>query len=254
MATYKYDKNTLLNALQRIQAQTTRVQPLYENFQPKVLSYQAPDPNGLYEQGQQAALDTYKSQVATTEQMEQNRQLLQQKLLAKRALTKAQKNFVKKGKRPVVNTTTYNPKIRQVPGGNPGGPSSPPVHAGKFNPHAKLVTVSSHGIRFTVNSTVANRFTGFLNALWKTGYHFSSVGGYANRNIAGTSTKSLHSLGLAIDVDPSRNPVFYNGVGGHYALPPNVGALAAKYGLAWGGSWHHKKDYMHFSVPYGGRE
>jgi hypothetical protein len=82
------------------------------------------------------------------------------------------------------------------------------------------------------------------------GYKPTSIGGYSNRNIAGTNKKSLHSYGFAIDIDPGRNPVTWNGQN-ITALPKGVGAMAARYGLMWGGSWKgSKRDTMHFSVPW----
>jgi hypothetical protein len=35
-------------------------------------------------------------------------------------------------------------------------------------------------------------------------------------------------------------------------MPANIGAMAAKYGLGWGGNWNSSKDTMHFSM--GGSE
>ena len=115
-----------------------------------------------------------------------------------------------------------------------------------------LTTVNWRNHRFTVNQYAAPRFVGLLNALYQKGYKPVSIGGYNNRNIAGTNQKSLHAYGLAIDVDPHKNPVQHGS--NRHALPPRVGALAAKYGLSWGGNWSSYKDPMHFSVPYGGRE
>lgn len=123
-----------------------------------------------------------------------------------------------------------------------------------LKPHAPIVSVNSHGINFQVNSQVAPIFLSFLDDLYKMGYHPKSIGGYSVRNIAGTNTPSLHSYGFAIDIDPSKNPVTWNGQN-VTALPPGVGALAAKYGLSWGGAWNgEKRDPMHFSVAYGGTQ
>jgi len=107
----------------------------------------------------------------------------------------------------------------------------------------------AHGHTMLLNPSVGNRFVGFVNALQGSGYKIYSLGSYANRNIAGTNTKSLHSYGLAIDINPANNPVSWNG---HVVtnLPKGVGQLAAKYGLVWGGNWNgSKRDTMHFSVP-----
>lgn len=123
----------------------------------------------------------------------------------------------------------------------------------RLRPNAPIIGVDFRGREFQVNRQVAPIFLAFLEELWKMGYKPHSIGGHADRNIAGTSTPSLHSYGFAIDVDPTRNPVTRNGRM-ITDLPPGVGALAAKYGLAWGGNWNSYKDPMHFSVPWGGRQ
>lgn len=113
---------------------------------------------------------------------------------------------------------------------------------------AGLKTVGTPYGRITVNSTAADNFVQFLRALNRTGYKVTSIGSYANRNIAGTNTKSLHSYGLAVDINPAQNPVTYGKVITN--LPKGIGRLAGKYGLAWGGNWNgSKKDPMHFSIP-----
>lgn len=123
---------------------------------------------------------------------------------------------------------------------------------GKFG---KLTTVQWRGRSFTVNAKVAPIFVALLDDIWATGYRPKVIGGYVDRNIAGTSTKSLHSYGYAIDIDPDRNPIYYNSPNHQpHGLPPNIKALAAKYGLKWGGNWRNTKDYMHFSMGYQGRE
>lgn len=116
------------------------------------------------------------------------------------------------------------------------------------SPYASMKTINSPYGKVTVNATAADNFIGFLRALNRTGYKVTSMGGYANRNIAGTNTKSLHSYGIAIDINPAQNPVAYGKVITN--LPKGIGRLAAKYGLAWGGQWNgSKKDPMHFSIP-----
>lgn len=140
-------------------------------------------------------------------------------------------------------------------GGNPRGNLHVPAGKGgrwqdptPINLGAGLRTVGTPYGRITVNSSAADNFIGFLRALNRTGYKVTSLGSYANRNIAGTNTRSLHSYGLAIDINPSQNPVAYGKIITN--LPKGVGRLAAKYGLAWGGTWNgSKKDPMHFSVP-----
>lgn len=123
----------------------------------------------------------------------------------------------------------------------------------RINPNAPIQTVTWRGRSFQVNRQVAPIFIAFLDDLYASGYRPVSIGGHNDRNIAGTNTPSLHSYGLAIDIDPGRNPVGPAGSNNH-ALPPNVASLAAKYGLSWGGTWNSYRDPMHFSVAYGGQE
>ena len=114
-----------------------------------------------------------------------------------------------------------------------------------------MTTVKTPGGKaFDVASQYAANFQGFVTELENSGYQIKSIGGYANRNIAGTGTKSYHSLGVAIDINPSANPHLFDGrlV---TDMPSNVGAMAAKYGLGWGGNWRSSKDAMHFSMASG---
>lgn len=119
---------------------------------------------------------------------------------------------------------------------------------------ANLVTMSVPGGSITVNKSAANNFVNFVKALAATGYKIHDIGGYrAGAVVAGTSTPSLHGYGLAIDINPTQNPVTYNGVPSTN-MPPGVARLAHKYGLTWGGTdWNGSKtDAMHFSIRYKG--
>lgn len=138
---------------------------------------------------------------------------------------------------------------QQQPQNYSGGSSSTPGPKG-FDINAGLGSYNWRGHNLRLNRSVADNFIGFLDALYVQGYRPTVIGSHAERNIAGSNTPSLHSYGLAIDIDPTKNPVTWNGQN-ITALPPSVGALAAKYGLTWGGSWTgQKRDPMHFSVPY----
>jgi hypothetical protein len=118
---------------------------------------------------------------------------------------------------------------------------------GKIRPHAPPKTINFHGNTFKVNSQVAPIFQAFLQNLWRKGYHPATIGGYGER-----PNPSLHPFGMAIDIDAARNPM--QNADGHMqtTMPSYVSALAAKYGLSWGGDWRTKKDPMHFSVPWRG--
>jgi hypothetical protein len=122
--------------------------------------------------------------------------------------------------------------------GNPDAPDFAEKH---------LTTVATDsGKKITANKVAAEAFRGFLNELEGMGYRVDSLGSYANRKIFGTNYDSQHKFGNAIDINPGRNPVT-RGEGVQTDLPPNVGEIAAKYGLSWGGDWKgSKKDPMHF--------
>lgn len=197
--------------------------------------------------------------------MNQNEQNFQQYVQAQKQLQRAQESL-RRAKQMQALQAQYNgggggglsardqKYINSLPIGDKGGQNYKVSGSGRWkdptpiNLGAGLRTVGSPYGRITVNATAADNFVGFLRALHKTGYKVTSLGSYANRNIAGTNRRSLHSYGLAIDINPSQNPVAYGKVITN--LPKGIGRLAAKYGLAWGGQWNgSKKDPMHFSVP-----
>lgn len=87
------------------------------------------------------------------------------------------------------------------------------------------------------------------------------------RNVAGSTSLSKHSLGLAIDVNPLYNPyITYNGDGTENVSPVSAIAyvdrdnnfpykidetdlcykLFVQHGFIWGGNWNSCKDYQHF--------
>jgi hypothetical protein len=234
----------------------------WEDSVPAALSYTKPADNGL--------LTSIGNQIGERDAQVTTAALTEANNAKNQALYKQQQELSSTAQKNMVNPLTKSQVKQQAkssgtptfipPPGAKGAPSVGGTSKGAPSP-GREVSITSHGHTVTVNSAVAGRFKGFLDALWSSGYHFSSVGGYANRDIhtgpaAGKGIASLHSIGYAIDVDPSRNPTSPIKSSGKYvyALPPSVGALAAKYGLSWGGGWHSYKDFMHFSVPYGGRE
>ena len=113
---------------------------------------------------------------------------------------------------------------------------------------------TASGKTYEVATKYAKNFSGFIGDLEATGYRIRSIGGYSNRNIAGTGRKSIHAYGAAIDINPTQNPVTYGAKGRKPVtdMPANVQALAAKWGLGWGGAWKGgKQDAMHFSLAEG---
>lgn len=108
---------------------------------------------------------------------------------------------------------------------------------------------SKNGTRFQVDAQYKDRFQGLINDLDARGYQFTQAGGaggFADRRTASGGT-SAHSSGLAIDINPLDNP---NNASGRTNLPSDVGDIAAKNGLAWGGADKFgNPDAMHFEVP-----
>ncbi len=214
-------------------------------------------------------LDKSNTVSETSDIMHRNKKDYEQMLANEKSLAAAQKALkkAKNMKRPVVQQPdrTVNVPIPQYPVTMPGKQKGQNFNipqgalAGGGNPTPGLGNVSTTNVRtvrtpygpITVNPQAADNFQGFLKALAGTGYNVTSLGSHAVRNIAGTNTPSLHSYGLAIDINPSQNPVRYGSVVTN--LPKGIGRLAAKYGLVWGGLWNgSKKDPMHFSIPYNG--
>lgn len=111
------------------------------------------------------------------------------------------------------------------------------------------------GAAFKVHKAAAQDIAGFLKDLEATGYKIdtSESGGHAHRDIRGGTGLSEHAFGTAIDINPSRNP--FSPAGEKVTdLPANVGELAAKHNLEWGGNWTSPVDTMHFQWrgPSGG--
>jgi uncharacterized protein YcbK (DUF882 family) len=149
--------------------------------------------------------------------------------------------FQQQAPAPAQGGATSAPPAQQQQQGAAGTPSKTPG----------MTTIRTPGGKaFDVASPYAANFQGFVTELENSGYKIKSIGGYANRNIAGTGTKSYHSLGVAIDINPAQNPHLFDGrlV---TDMPSNVGQMASKYGLGWGGAWRSSKDAMHFSMAKG---
>lgn len=105
------------------------------------------------------------------------------------------------------------------------------------------------GAKFRVASDYAPRFAGLVADLEAAGVAVKGdqSGGYANRNIAGTNTKSRHASGEAVDINWTDNPRGASGEISKQISPDKIRDLAAKHGLKWGGDWKNP-DPMHFEV------
>ena len=102
-----------------------------------------------------------------------------------------------------------------------------------------------NGATWQVNAAAAPQLQGFVNDLAAQGYDLRSGGGYNNRRIRGGSNWSEHAWGTAIDINPDENPMQDRL---QTTWRPDIGDVAAKWGLKWGGSFAGRKDPMHFEV------
>lgn len=109
---------------------------------------------------------------------------------------------------------------------------------------------------FGSNVTVNQKITPFLDNVQKqvndakTGYTFDDIQTYNNRSKRGGGGKSLHSYGIAIDINPSRNPATGSGVV-QTDIPQKIIDIFRQNGFIWGGEWVGERDAMHFEW-YGG--
>lgn len=123
---------------------------------------------------------------------------------------------------------------------------------------ARLVRVSLLGRTRPVAARSVEAWDAWSRVLEAKGYDAVSVGTYNCRPIGGSSRYSLHSYGIAVDVDPYAlgNP-FRTPTGSVWAItkftPRQIGAVEAIRSnngakvWAWGGRWR-KADTMHFQV------
>jgi hypothetical protein len=94
----------------------------------------------------------------------------------------------------------------------------------------------------------------------------NNTSAFNHRRVPGTNAISMHSYGLAIDLNPVQNP-FIQKINGKPDISPRAGAaylnrgtmrpgmaeavidIFAEHGfLVWGGAWRNQIDYQHFQV------
>jgi hypothetical protein len=120
----------------------------------------------------------------------------------------------------------------------------------------KMVTVRFHGsLRdFYVEKNTAPAWRIFSEIMKKHNYRFRepSGGTYNCRKIAGSNNYSLHSYGLALDLNPSKNP--YSSTlttDMPKAFRDDIKRIKTGNGkqvFEWGGDWSGRKDAMHWEV------
>jgi hypothetical protein len=104
-----------------------------------------------------------------------------------------------------------------------------------------------------VPTPAVDAFRALEAALGSSGYVPRSCWSYNCRLIAGTDQPSLHSAGIAVDIDPSENPYTDGDPFAGKLRPQQVAAAMAIRSMkaariwSWGGHWL-KPDRMHFQL------
>jgi hypothetical protein len=95
----------------------------------------------------------------------------------------------------------------------------------------------------TIKDNILEIFTEFKNNSYDSAYEIRMIGSFMPRHKLWNPKKSLsiHSYGLAIDINWDTNPVGKRG-----DMPDYVVDLFEKHGWTWGGRWKNPKDPMHW--------
>jgi hypothetical protein len=114
-----------------------------------------------------------------------------------------------------------------------------------------IVNVSlATGQTVAINKAIADEFVGLWDEAYaRTGWSPAIVQTWVPRHINWDSSRhlSLHSWGIAFDVDPGANPRGKSG--GEIAMHPDWAQVWIDAGWVWGGNWHGEdRDEMHFEA------
>lgn len=117
------------------------------------------------------------------------------------------------------------------------------------SPGSNMINYNLFGNELLINQIVAPYLDHIQKDVndAKTGYNFTNVTSYNNRPKIWGGGKSLHSWGIAIDINPEQNPYQPGNYGPPQTdIPQKVIDIFKKYGFAWGGDWPGERDPMHF--------
>jgi hypothetical protein len=94
-----------------------------------------------------------------------------------------------------------------------------------------------------IKNIVTEIFKEYVDRKYDQTYPILDIGGYVPRHKLWNVRKglSIHSYGLAIDLNSATNPVGSTG-----DMPDYVISLFKSYHFTWGGDWTSPKDPMHF--------
>jgi len=111
-------------------------------------------------------------------------------------------------------------------------------------PGTNLVSYNFFGRPITVNALIVPYLDRVQTDIQdkKINYSFDNVQAFNLRAKRDGGGLSLHSWGIALDINPERNPQ-----GGDSDIPPAVIDIFKKHGFFWGGDWTGQdRDPMHF--------
>lgn len=117
------------------------------------------------------------------------------------------------------------------------------------SPGRNLTQYDFFGQTVTVNQKIVPFLDNVQNEikLANTGYTFDRIDGFNNRWKAGGGGRSLHSWGIALDINPQRNPYqLGKWEEADTDIPSKIIDIMKSQGFAWGGDWPGERDPMHF--------
>lgn len=146
-------------------------------------------------------------------------------------------------------------------------PNGIPTTASEMQQYLTTITIDINDANgnkttrsITVHKAVAEDVKTIFKEIQVSGFRIKSVGAYSWRSAAASTSRSHHSYGVAIDINPNENYMIKNGKivsgsfwkpgGNEFSITPNgpVVQAFARRGWKWGGNWKSSKDYMHFSL------
>jgi len=94
-----------------------------------------------------------------------------------------------------------------------------------------------------IKDNILEIFTEYKDNSYDSKYEIRMIGSFMPRHKMWNvkNSLSIHSYGLAIDINWDTNPVGKRG-----DMPDYVVALFEKHGWSWGGRWKSPLDFMHF--------
>ena len=115
-------------------------------------------------------------------------------------------------------------------------------------PGAKLVQYNFFGNIIPIHELVVPYLDNIQKEIkaQKINYNFSDVTSFNIRQKRGGGGTSLHSWGIAIDINPATNPQKRTYDPPQYDIPGKVIEIFKNNGFFWGGDWPGERDPMHF--------